>query len=251
MVQYAKEHPEYSLSDFIFQRIEGTYVFWREARTAERSRDYQKARALYLKTTESISQAEKLIGHPGMTVYVEQFKTEYYDFVIHRDPYYRHYLKYLLPVIKAEPGILQTDMYRRFNLPKPEISYTLYFAEKEGLIHRENKGRSYQLFFEREKPADEPLLGIQDDEIDVRERDEQAAAVKKGCLFIFSCIFWGSIFVVAGAYTGLVGAGVVAAAFIVWRIIRKKRRKNREARQKQESDQLSVPEKPENKPGSS
>jgi hypothetical protein len=251
MLRRAKEHPEFSLSDFILQRVHGAYVFWREARTAERRHNYKNARELYLKATESLSQAEKLVEHPAATAYVEQLKAEYYDFVVHRDPYYRHYLKYFLPVVKAEPGILQTDMYKRFNLSRPEIMYTLYFAEKEGLIRREEKGRSYLLFFEREKAVDEPLLSIQDDEIDIQEKNEDAAAVKKGCLFILSCIFWGSVFVVAGAYTGLVGAGVVAAAFIAWRIIKKKRRKNREARQNQESDQLLVPEKPENKPGSS
>jgi hypothetical protein len=166
LYQQAKEHPEFSLTEFIVQRVHGAYVFWREARTAERGRDYKKARDLYLKATESLTQAEKLVEHPAADAYVEQIKAEYFDFVVHRAPYYRQYLKYLLPVIKTEPGILQTDMYKRFNLSRSEITYTLYFAEKEGLIRREKKGRSYQLFFQREKPLDEPLLSIQDDEID-------------------------------------------------------------------------------------
>jgi hypothetical protein len=242
LYQYAKEHPEFSLTDFILQRMYGAIVFCRKARDAERGRDYKKARDLYLKATESLTQTEKLAGDPITTACAEQLKAEYFDFVAHRDPYYRHYLKYFLPVIKAEPGILQTDMYKRFNLPRPEITYTLYFAEKEGLVRRENKGRSYQLFFEREKPADEPLLSIQDDEIDIRERDEDAAAVKKGCLFIFSCIFWGGIFMVAAAYTGPVGAGIVAVAFIVWRIIRKKRREKGREKPKQEPAGPLLPE---------
>jgi hypothetical protein len=225
MLRQARENPEYSLDDFILQRTYGAYVSWREARTAERRRDYKKTRTLYLKAVESLEQAEKLIEHPAVTTYVEQLKSEYFDFVVHRDHYYRHYLKYLLPVIKAEPGILQTDMYKRFNLPQPEIVYTLYFAEKEGLIRREKKGRSYQLFFEREKAADEPLLSIQDDEIDIREKDEEAAAVKKGCLFVFACIFWVGALVGIGAFTGPIGAGFVVAAFITWRITRAIRRK--------------------------
>jgi hypothetical protein len=166
MLQYAKEHPEFSLYDFIYQRVHGAYLFCAEARNAERRHDYKKARELYLKATESLSQAEKLVEYPAATAYVENLKAEYFDFVVHRDPYYRHYLKYFLPVINAEPGILQTDMYKRFDLPQPEISYTLYFADKEGLIRREKKGRSYQLFFVRDKAADELLLTIQDDEID-------------------------------------------------------------------------------------
>jgi hypothetical protein len=246
MLQYAREHPEYSLSDFILQRAHGAYVCWREARTAERRRDYKKARDLYLKATESLEQVEKLTEYPAAAAYVEMLKTQYYDFVVHRDPIYRLNLKHILPLVKEEPGILQTQTYKRLHLSRPEITYTLYFAEKEGLIHREEKGRSYLLFFEREKALDEPLLSIQDDEIDIRDKDESAVVVKKGCLFIFSCIFWGSIFVVAGAYTGLVGAGIVAAAFIVWRIIKKKRRKKSE----QKPVGPSLPEKSEKGPES-
>jgi hypothetical protein len=166
MVQYAKEHPEYSLNDFILQRIQGGYVFWREARSTERVRSYKNARGLYLKAVESLEQARKLTECPAADTYVEKLKTEYYDFVVHRDPYYRENLPYILPLIKSEPGILQSNTYKRLNLPQPEIMYTLYFASKEGLIRREEKGRSYQLFFEREKAPNEPLLTIQDDEID-------------------------------------------------------------------------------------
>lgn len=249
LVQYAKEHPEYSLSDFIFQRIQDAYAFWRDARAVERRRDYKNARALYLKAVESLTQAEKLLEHPAMAIYVDQLKSEYFDFVVRRDPYYRQYLKYLLPVIKAEPGILQTDIYKRFNVPRSEITYTLYFAEKEGLVRREKKGRSYQLFFEREKAAEEPLLTIQDDEIDIREKTEEAEAVKKGCLFVFSCIFWAVAFVGIGAIGGLIGAGLVAAAFIAWRIIRRIRRKRRSMTENaQKVPQAALPVNPaENK----
>jgi DNA-binding MarR family transcriptional regulator len=224
MLQYARENPEFSLDDFILQRIFGAYTFWREARTAERRRDYGKARGLYLKAIESLEQAEKLTEYPAAAVYVEKLKTEYYDFVVHRDPHYRLNLKQVLRFIQEEPGILQTDTYKQLHLSKPDITYTLYFAEKEGLIRREKKGRSYMLFFEREKAADEPLLNLQDDDIDIREKAEQKAAIKKGGLFIFSCFFWIAAFVGVGAYTGLVGAGIVVVAFIAWQIIRKIRR---------------------------
>ncbi|MDR2185699.1 MAG: hypothetical protein LBO80_08580 [Treponema sp.] len=224
MLQYAREHPEFSLDDFILQRVFGAYTFWREARTAERRRDYGKARGLYLKAIESLEQAEKLAEYPAAIAYVEKLKTEYYDFVVHRDPHYRLNLKQVLRLIQEEAGILQTETYKRLHLSKPDITYTLYFAEKEGLIRREKKGRSYLLFFEREKAADEPLLNLQDDDIDIREKAEQEAAIKKGCLFIFSCFFWIAAFVGIGAYTGLVGAGIVAVAFIAWQIIRKIRR---------------------------
>jgi DNA-binding MarR family transcriptional regulator len=224
MLQYAEEHPEFSLDDFMLQRIFGAYTFWREARTAERRRDYGKARGLYLKAVESFEQAEKLVEYPAATIYVEKLKTEYYDFVVHRDPSYRLNLKQVLRLIQEEPGILQTETYKLLHLPKSEITYTLYFAEKEGLIRREKKGRSYLLFFEREKAAVDTLLNLQDDDIDIREKAEQEAELKKGCLSIFSCFFWIAVFVSAGTYTGLIGAGIVVVVFIAWQIIKKIRR---------------------------
>jgi predicted transcriptional regulator len=224
MLQYAGEHPEFSLDDFILQRIFGAYTFWREARTAERRRDYGKAMALYLKAVESLEQAEKLTEYPAAVAYVEKLKTEYYNFVVHRDPHYRLNLKQLLRLIQEEPGILQTETYKRLQLSKPEITYTLYFAEKEGLIRREEKGQSYLLFFERAKAADEPILNIEDDDIDLQEKAEQEAALKKSCLLVFSCFFWIAALVGVGTYTGLVGAGIVVAAFVIWQIIKNIRR---------------------------
>jgi hypothetical protein len=227
MIQRAKEHPEFSLNDFILQRAYGAYTFWRDARTAERRWDYERARGLYLKAVESLEQAEKLIEHPVAAEYAKRLKSEYYDFVVHRYPAYRINLKYLLPLIKAEPGILQTQTYKQLHLSRPEITYTLYFAEKEGLIRREKKGRSYQLFFAREKPANEPLLKIQDDEIDIQSAAEQETRAREGCLFILSFVFWGFAFVGLGAVAGLPGAGFVIVAFIVWRIIKKVHKKKK------------------------
>jgi hypothetical protein len=251
MLQRAKEDPDFSLSDFILQRVDTAYNCWRKARNAERRRDYKKARGLYLKASESIEQAEKLIGNPAAAVYVEQLKTEYFNFVVHRDPVYRLNLKYILPLVKAEPGILQTKTYEQVHLPKPEITYALYFAEQEGLVRREKKGRSYQLFFERDKAADEPLLTIQDDEIDIQTRAREAADFKKGCKFILTLFFWFCAMVGLGAAGGLVGAGLVVAAFIAWRIIRKVRHRKQgrtTSVQPQTPPQTALPDNPvENK----
>jgi hypothetical protein len=240
MLQYAKEH-NYSLTDFILERLFGAYGFWRDARTAERRRDYKKARQFYLKAVESLEQVDKLTEYPAAATYVEKLKAEYYDFVVQRDPYYRLNLKHLLRLVKEEPGILQTQVYKQIHLTKPEVAYTLYFAEKEGLIRREEKGRSYLLFFEREKSDDEPLLSIQDDEIDIREKAEQETAFKSGCLFIFACLFWIGAFVAAGAFIGLVGAGVVVAAFIAWQIIRKIRQRKQKPAETTPPDAVTPP----------
>ena len=236
MIQYANEHPEYSLEDFILQRADTAYNCWREARLAEKSRNFGKARGLYLKASESLEQVEKLTEHPPLTNLLEKLKTEYYNFVVQRDPNYRLTLKHPLLWIKEHPGILQTELYDEFsNHKREDLSYVLYFSEKEGLTRREKKGRSYQLFFVREKADDEPLLNIQDDEIDVKEKAAQETATKRGCFFIFTCLFWIGALVAAGAYTGLIGAGIVVAAFIAWTIISKIRQ-----RQKQKSPEKTT-----------
>lgn len=225
VLQYAKEHPEYSLDDFILQRTETAFDCWREARQEERNHNFEKVRGLYLKAVQSLEQVEKITEHPELTPLLEKLKTEYYNFAVQRDPNYRLLLKHPLLWIKEHPGILQTELYKEFsNHKKEDLSYVLYFAEKEGLIRREEKGRSYQLFFEQDK-KDDPFFNLEDDEIDIQEKAAQEAATKKGCLFIFACLFWIGAFIAAGAYTGLVGAGIVVAAFIVWQIIRKIRQK--------------------------
>jgi len=53
------------------------------------------------------------------------------------------------------------------------------------------------------------------------ENAEQESAARKGCLIVFIGVFWFGAMVVAGALTGLVGAGIVVAAFIAWLIVRK------------------------------
>jgi len=228
------------IENFMQQRIYGSFDAWRKARAEERNRDYEKARFFYLKAVESLEQAEQLASVPAAEGHVNKLKSEYYDFVVHRDPLYRMLLKHPLQWIKEHPEILQTELYKEFPKHKREdLTYVLYFAEKEGLIRREKKGRSYQLFFEREKAADEPFLELQDDEFDLaekaeqeRKKAEQEAATKRGCLFIFTCFFWIGALVAVGAYTGLVGSGIVVAAFIAWIIIRKIRRRQKGISQK-------------------
>jgi hypothetical protein len=231
LIQYAKEHPEYSLDDLILQRVETAFNCWREARLSEKGNNFKKTRSLYLKASECLEQVEKLTEHPPLADLLERLKTEYYNFVVHRDPIYRLKLKHPLLWIKDHHGILQTELYKEFpNHNREDMTYVLYWAEREGLIRREKKGRSYELFFEREKAEDEPFLKLQDDEIDIQEKAEQEAATKRGCLFIFTCFFWVGAFVVVGAYTGLVGAGIVLLAFITWFIVKNvfKKRRNSE-----------------------
>ena len=53
----------------------------------------------------------------------------------------------LLEIIKAEPGVVQSDLYKRFDAElKADISNELYWMTTNGVITREKSGRSYQLF---------------------------------------------------------------------------------------------------------
>lgn len=52
----------------------------------------------------------------------------------------------VLSCIRENPGILQTELYKRFDeTVKPDIQEILYFASKDGLIIRQKAGRTYKL----------------------------------------------------------------------------------------------------------
>jgi hypothetical protein len=53
------------------------------------------------------------------------------------------------------------------------------------------------------------------------------ARSRKGCLYFFIGLIWFVALVIALAFIGPVGVGIVVAAFITWLIIRKKLQKNR------------------------
>ena len=53
----------------------------------------------------------------------------------------------LLEIIKTEPGVVQSDLYKRFDAElKSDISNELYWLSANGIITREKSGRSYMLF---------------------------------------------------------------------------------------------------------
>ena len=56
-------------------------------------------------------------------------------------------LKRELPnIIKTEPGILQTEIYKRYDADaKTHIRDTLWKMENDGIITREKTGRTYSL----------------------------------------------------------------------------------------------------------
>ena len=120
------------------------------AKQAERQGDFLGARMEYLKCVESWKQA-------GDEIELQKATKEYESFV-KRDPIYQKLISALLPLIQANPGILQSDITKQaeamdwaalysHNRPvaKEDIYYALYFADKFGSITRTKKGRSYEL----------------------------------------------------------------------------------------------------------
>lgn len=131
-------------------RNEDAIIHLNWARQAERQGDFLGARMGYLKCVESWKQA-------GDEDELQKATKEYESFVM-RDPIFEKLISILLPIIQANPGILQSDITKRaesmdwaklysYNRPvaKEDIYYALYFADKFGRITRTKKGRSYEL----------------------------------------------------------------------------------------------------------
>ncbi|MDP3244384.1 MAG: hypothetical protein Q8M83_01855 [bacterium] len=120
------------------------------AKQAERQEDFFGARMEYLKCVESWKQA-------GDEIELQKATKEYESFV-KRDPIYEKLISALLPLIQANPGILQSDITKQAEamdwaalysytrpVAKEDIYYALYFADKFESITRTKKRRSYEL----------------------------------------------------------------------------------------------------------
>jgi hypothetical protein len=61
----------------------------------------------------------------------------------------------LLEIIKSEPGVVQSDLYKRFDEElKPDISNELYWFSRDGVIEREKSGRSYKLYMKQKEAGE-------------------------------------------------------------------------------------------------
>lgn len=64
-----------------------------------------------------------------------------------QDPLYQSIMAAILPIVTAQPGMLQTAIYAQLpSYNQEQIRYVLYFAHELGDLTRVKKGRSYQLF---------------------------------------------------------------------------------------------------------
>lgn len=115
-----------------------------QARNAVAAGDFEGARVWYLKCVESWRQANALCNG----AYEKQWEeaTREYESFVERDPTFLSLFEKVRPVIAANPGVLQTEMYKKLpEIHKAHMSYVLYFAAKQGKIVRKKKGRTYEL----------------------------------------------------------------------------------------------------------
>lgn len=148
-------HGKNGEDELVIGRLESGYKCLHVAIQAGYAADYLKARMSYMKCVEAFKQADALF---------EQEKTEkmFEDFA-RKDPAFVKLAKIICDLIRANPGILQSDFTKKlesgdwsdmyeYNRPilKDDVYYVLYFADKFGMIVRNKKGRTYELFVKQE-----------------------------------------------------------------------------------------------------
>jgi hypothetical protein len=112
--------------------------------------NYLEARVAFLKWVESVKQQN--INEGGkLEDELNAAKKTYSDFV-KNDPIFIEILSAIFPVLKENPGILQTEIYKLFpKIEKNDLSYTLYFASDHGKIIRKKTGRTYSLYLKSDE----------------------------------------------------------------------------------------------------
>lgn len=139
-----EQHPEHA-GKLKNCRLGDAVAHHQYAKRMENRGKYVAARHSYLKFVESVKQFNALNDNE-YDFLLESANDEYYHFVVDRDPIYKDLLNKILPVIKVNQGVLQKDFYALVpKIDRSDISYVLYFANKNGVIDRTKKGRTYEL----------------------------------------------------------------------------------------------------------
>lgn len=88
-----------------------------------------------------------------------------------RDPLVGGVLRIAMPMIRDQPGMLQTAMYKHLpGIGPEEARYAFYFAEQLGILRREKKGNTYRLL-----PAGEVItLGAEQAGITINQSEVKA-----------------------------------------------------------------------------
>ena len=119
-------------------------VWQQQARDAFAKNDFETARTCYFKCVESWRQANKLNNE----IYQREWEeaTREYELFVEKDPTFIRLFKQVRPVIEANPGVLQTELYKKLpEIDRADMSYVLYFAAKQGKVVRKKKGRTYEV----------------------------------------------------------------------------------------------------------
>lgn len=115
-----------------------------EARKAFDAGDFNAARQSFMKLVETIRQ-QNIDNHGQFEAELAAAKKAYSEFVA-EDPLYQENLPPVLSQIKAAPGILQADLYKKLpEVPKHTLSYVIFFAADHGKIKRAKSGGTYAL----------------------------------------------------------------------------------------------------------
>jgi hypothetical protein len=114
------------------------------AREADARDDFDVARRSYFSWVESVRQQNINTGGT-LEEELDKAKKAYADFVA-RDPLYLEICGKVIPYVRENPGVIQTELYKVFGgYSQEDIRYALYFAAEHGSIKKEKKGRSYSL----------------------------------------------------------------------------------------------------------
>lgn len=113
------------------------YMFLKE-------KNYDLARTSFFKWVESVRQQNINTGGK-LEKELQEAKRAYSEFA-EIDPTYIRLCDIILPIIKENPGVLQTELYKMLpQIEREALSYALYFAAEHGKIKRTKKGRTYSL----------------------------------------------------------------------------------------------------------
>lgn len=114
------------------------------------SQDYIECqRFITLKDWDMARQTLQRIAYsmPGQPQEIKNEFTAFMRDFAAQDPLVYGVLRIAMPLLRQQPGMLQTQMYKHLpGIGLEESRYALYFAEQLGILRREKKGNSYKLY---------------------------------------------------------------------------------------------------------
>lgn len=136
---WTSQHP--SQPTQAFQPISAPVYEWSEQINGAWSRgDYDWARA-------QLQRIAYTMIEPSVTAEEKKRFTQLMTDFAKEDPLYNDVMQRAMPVITANPGMVQSQIYKgQPDHIKEQMRYVFYFAHELGHIRREKKGSSYKLY---------------------------------------------------------------------------------------------------------